>query len=411
MPEPAPTLPIASATARHALSDDQGPGSRQDHELKKLALLDLSKRATTGAFAYALGWLLVTQGGDFFDTHRAFVLGHAGGLALIGAVRLMLHRRFESLLDHHFERARALLRLLVLGHGFYWGMLLAAGLTWEDAVAIRPFITPMSVALLMAGTMIMAIEPVLGLAFPISVIAPPVVALLLNINAGNAVFALAGVGFVGYAWAISRVISRDYWRAQHAGLLLEDRARELELVSLTDALTQIPNRLHVDRRLPVEWLQARRQRQCLAVAVIDLDHFKRINDTHGHPIGDRCLREAAAALQSELLRPTDLVARYGGEEFLVLMPNTDEAGARAVAQRLLERVAGTRIVHAGQAVPLTCSIGVCATVPAAAEGVHRLIQQADLALYEAKTQGRNRVCVTPFEVGTRAAHQNAETPR
>lgn len=122
--------------------------------------------------------------------------------------------------------------------------------------------------------------------------------------------------------------------------------------------------------------------------MIDIDHFKVINDDHGHPFGDVCLQAVASALQDALRRPGDVVARYGGEEFAVLLPCIDHAGAEAVAQRLRAAVAALALTHQGRRVPLTCSIGVHSVAACTAAQV---ISGADQALYAAKRQGRNRV--------------------
>lgn len=400
-------LPSPVSPRRHDLPGGHGLSEAQEAELGKRALLDVSARTIRGVFAYALGWLLVCQGGDFFQEHRAFVLWNLAGLSLIGVFRFTLHRRFRHYLDHNFSVSVAVFRFLVMCNGLHWGILLAIGMTWREAEDIRPFITPVSIALMMAGTIVMAIERVVALAFPVAVMVPAMVAMMFDINSTNAVFVAAAAGFLAYAWAISRVLSADYWDAQRARFLLEDRARELEQVSLTDALTRIPNRLFLDRRLPVAWLEARRQQYPLALALIDLDHFKRINDTHGHPVGDRCLQEVATALRDELLRPSDMVARYGGEEFIVVMPDTDEAGAMAVAQRMRERVKATIVHHQGLSIRLSCSVGLCVTVPRSADGAEQLVQHADEALYRSKSMGRDRVTMQAYDAASGTAGDSA----
>jgi diguanylate cyclase len=125
--------------------------------------------------------------------------------------------------------------------------------------------------------------------------------------------------------------------------------------------------------------------------MVDLDYFKHINDSHGHPFGDLCLQAAASALKSSLRRPGDMVARYGGEEFVVLLPNTDLAGAQAVAQSMLEKIRQTFVSQDEHAVLLSCSIGVAVAPGRGAQTAEDLIKQADAALYTAKQGGRGRV--------------------
>lgn len=177
------------------------------------------------------------------------------------------------------------------------------------------------------------------------------------------------------------------------------RTRELETLneilhqnSITDPLTGIPNRRHFDDILRKEFKRAARDDLSIAVLMVDLDHFKKINDTHGHPMGDHCLKVAAQTLNQAVKRPPDIVARYGGEEFAVLLPNTPLAGAREVAQQILEAFRALSIVtFEGHPVPVTASIGAAACTPRPGESPDALMHAADTALYRAKNDGRNQV--------------------
>ena len=180
-------------------------------------------------------------------------------------------------------------------------------------------------------------------------------------------------------------------RAQMVESTMADNAR-LEQLAHTDALTQLLNRRALTERITAEMERALRYDSSMALLMIDLDHFKRINDTYGHLVGDDVLRDVAKLL-TETIRLSDTVARYGGEEFLVLLPETDDAGAETFAERI--RVAieahdfGLRSHKPG--LSLTTSVGV-ATFPAARiESVEDLFARADAALYRAKADGRNRV--------------------
>ena len=160
-----------------------------------------------------------------------------------------------------------------------------------------------------------------------------------------------------------------------------------------DGLTGIANRRHFDERLAIEWARSQRSGAPLSALLIDVDHFKRFNDTHGHQNGDDCVRRVAAALASGLQRPTDLVARYGGEEFVCLLTDTDEYGALHLAELLRQRVhQETQPGVTGAAWPaVTVSIGVgCARLDLM-HGADDLLREADHNLYRAKKAGRNSV--------------------
>lgn len=173
---------------------------------------------------------------------------------------------------------------------------------------------------------------------------------------------------------------------------LRELNNQLEALSLTDALTGIANRRRFDQVLEQEWGHARRSGESLALAVMDVDWFKRYNDHYGHPAGDACLREVAQALATTVNRSTDLVARYGGEEFVFLAPMTDLAGVRGMANKLLQAVEALALPH--ELSPLgrvSVSIGIAVALPGEEASAEGLVARADAALYEAKEQGRNRV--------------------
>ena len=390
------SMPVLSAAARDRNAGRDELSLEQHAQIAKLSVLEVSKRATTGAFTYAIYWIIAAQGGGFFERHRTFVLCHFAALFALGTARRWMHPRLAAWLERDFSTTYRWFSALVVLHGFYWGMLAAICMNWSQTEVIRVYIAPVTAAFVIGGTLVMATDAFLAAAFPLAMSAPIVAGFLLNFSASNLVWAVACIGMALYSWAMGRIFSRDFKAAQRARFLLENRARALEAASLTDALTRIPNRLFLNDRLAQTWAEARRVQQPVAVALIDLDHFKAINDGHGHLVGDRCLQEVATALRAELQRPSDVVARFGGEEFMVLMPNTDAAGALAVAHRLRERVEAISIPHGGGRVPVTCSIGVSATIPTSADGMHLLVQAADHALYRAKDAGRNCVvCADP----------------
>lgn len=172
---------------------------------------------------------------------------------------------------------------------------------------------------------------------------------------------------------------------------LRRRASALQTIAWTDALTGVPNRHYFTQALSRAWRRERRSgRQ--AILMIDIDHFKLLNDRYGHPVGDGCLRDVAGALQRALGRPDDVLARYGGEEFIVLLHDSPAAGAQLVAERLRVAVQNLRIEN--QDSPervVTVSIGVASAELDGEAAAVRLVEDADRALYQAKCAGRNQV--------------------
>ncbi len=183
--------------------------------------------------------------------------------------------------------------------------------------------------------------------------------------------------------------------------LVETSAREIESMNLRlaeiasrDSLTGLANRRQFDRALTAEITRAQRSKEPLSLIMMDVDHFKAFNDTYGHVSGDACLRAVATILKEVPRRPADTVARYGGEEFACILPDTDLAGAMAVAEKIREAVLDLHLPHDASAAAdwVTLSLGVL-TVKTCDDRLlpEEMVRLADEQLYEAKSAGRNRV--------------------
>lgn len=167
----------------------------------------------------------------------------------------------------------------------------------------------------------------------------------------------------------------------------------LQRLSLEDGLTGIANRRHLDDYLDREWRRAIRSRAPLSVVMVDIDNFKKYNDTYGHHAGDQALKRVAQAMAGALRRAGDLVTRCGGEEFAVVLPETSAEHAHIVAETLRRAVESLAIVHGGSPVApcVTVSVGVASEVPDRASSATALLAAADTAMYRSKQGGRNRV--------------------
>ena len=175
---------------------------------------------------------------------------------------------------------------------------------------------------------------------------------------------------------------------------LHQANQRLESLAHQDGLTGLANRRHLDTVLEAEFRRALRSGSALSLIMIDVDFFKQYNDLYGHQAGDECLRRIAAVLKERQRRPGDLAARYGGEEMLMLLPDTDAAGAMQVAEKIRAGIQALDLPHRGNPVGVvTASAGVCAMelLPACARSLEELVGRADAALYEAKHGGRNQV--------------------
>ncbi|MGB3403867.1 MAG: diguanylate cyclase [Microcoleaceae cyanobacterium] len=174
---------------------------------------------------------------------------------------------------------------------------------------------------------------------------------------------------------------------------LESANQQLRQLANQDSLTELANRYRFDEYLQQEWKRMARESHPLSLLLLDVDFFKKYNDTYGHLPGDLCLKKIAQIIKKNVNRPGDLVARYGGEEFAVILPNTPVTGARKVAERIQQGLKAACIEHKASLVSpfVTFSCGVSSLVPDYHQSSKSLIQAADQALYHAKESGRDRI--------------------
>lgn len=183
---------------------------------------------------------------------------------------------------------------------------------------------------------------------------------------------------------------------------LRNQTVQLRDASYRDSLTGVGNRRRFDEALAAAHHQAVRNQKPLSLVMVDIDYFKHYNDFYGHPKGDESLIRVAQALEAGLRQGGDQVCRYGGEEFAIILPNTDETAAAAIAERLRQQVENLGISHEASPVThnVTISLGVSTTIPRPESAYGALITAADVALYHAKLDGRNRSMIFPMDDGT-----------
>ncbi len=171
---------------------------------------------------------------------------------------------------------------------------------------------------------------------------------------------------------------------------LEEILKKVEILAITDSLTELYNRRHFELALEKEFKRTLRYKTPTSCMIIDIDHFKKINDEYGHHTGDEVLKEIAKQIKNSL-REIDIPARWGGEEFIILLPQTTKENAFKAATRISESIARLKFPNVSS--QLTVSIGITDIPNPSIESVEKFIQVADLALYEAKEKGRNKIVV------------------
>jgi diguanylate cyclase (GGDEF)-like protein len=390
--------------------------SKEDHEYTSLMVLDSLQAvlavclAYVELFAYQPATGVATPLGH--DRLLGAYFGEDVGLVLASSLRLLGRPRGEAKL-------------------FYW--LLCGYLTSFFLAFEGPIIFAHATKIAVTGAWIDAVYDLPFVLFAIAVVRAPrnvrssllpetnSIALLMD-NCSPILFTLAvlaigasiarqhfalGIASIALALVIycfrAAVLQSAYMRAQVALTASQEALRNanerLQQLSFIDSLTGIPNRRQFDISLVKEWDRAIRFRTPLALLMVDIDFFKKLNDHYGHPYGDVCLARVAAALQASLHRPHDLVARYGGEEFAVILPNVDAGGALQVAENMRQAVTELQMAHADSSLAshVTISVGVAAQTPRREGSWEAMLAAADSALYRAKYNGRDRIELAPLQ--------------
>jgi diguanylate cyclase (GGDEF)-like protein len=372
--------------------------------LRWQALVDAMQRTRGGAFVHLPLFVLIGWLTGIIESHRTFFVANVAVLTGTVLLRVLFtrhaHRVAGSEIDSdRIRRFTWRFTVLYLLSGAHWGALAAAASYEPSLESARIPIWLVCTGMVAAATIILGLLQTVRIGYPAAVLLPPMCACLLNPSEGS-LFAVAAAAMLWiYVFDASRGVRRDYWAGAIARAELEQRAEELERLSTTDALTEICNRRHFDEQFAEEWARSIPTARSIAVLVIDIDHFKSINDGYGHQVGDRCIVAAAHALRAELDRERGLLARYGGEEFAVLLPGARDDVAIAMAESLRLRLSEALVEARGTRIRMTCSVGVCSMTATARVRPDVAMRKADQALYIAKRAGRNRVATVGNGIG------------
>lgn len=365
----------------------------REKDLHAEALIEVERRSTRGIYIYLVCWLGLVLANDMLDHHPTLAISVFLVWAVLAACRQISHHYFQNLVKRNATFARILFLFLVFAGIWFLSGLTAISFHWRPLQPLSAALLLITAVVCCSSTLTLSIEPMFRYGMPISVMVPMAISLSIDISAGNLVLIFLVLLFGIYLWAASKQIYDDYWYALRTRALLQEKAANYEKLSVTDALTQIPNRLHFDRRISHDWARALRKSEVLSVLLIDIDHFKKLNDTYGHSCGDEALKTVARSLKRCVRRETDTLARYGGEEFAVVLPDTPKSNALVMAERMRMSVNNLKFEYQGQSIHITCSVGLVTVHPRNEPNLNpaKTVEMADQALYTAKTNGRNRV--------------------
>ncbi len=352
----------------------------------------------------------------FLTLWRLWWFGDALGLMLLTPLIVVLWRQFPRALPRvHWPR---LIELLVL-----WGLVLGLGFqiytsTGQDAFGFH--LTP--ITLLPFGAWAAARFGVRGAAMTVILIAVMVIGFMVRghhpytdlapehavwlMQEYLAVVAVLSIGLAILLHEIRKQRDELELRVAERTAELETANRRLQEMATTDHLTGIANRRHFHDQATRTLRRRAGGNKPASLAMLDLDHFKRINDTHGHEAGDRVINQVVRIVR-DTIRPSDLLGRFGGEEFLLLLPDTDPDSALEIAERIRRKVRNASYDNRGSPIDMTVSIGVAAWD--GEQSLETLIRAADSAMYQAKEAGRDQVRSAPASLDAAAAARPCPT--
>ena len=359
-------------------------------QLHEHALSDLTNRAKSGLLVYLCTWMILSFSYQFNTQHPDFFVVNTSILVVILLSRLS---HYVIFIKHRYKNIQLMHQWLVasvLLSGIHWGGMAAWVVHHPELSYLRHIMLIITPAFALGAACTLSISTEIRMLYPTLMLAPLITVLINQGDTEGITFAMLTSLCLMYIFSASKASHNDYWAAITNHLIAEERAELMEKLSTTDPLTQLNNRMFFDTEYAKEWKRCSRINCPLSILMLDLDFFKKLNDSHGHLFGDECLRKVADVIKNEVARPTDCVSRYGGEEFIVLLPNTNQKGTSKIADKMLLAVSSLQLECEGQKVDLTCSIGGASAIPDFRKARADLIKQADTALYYAKNQGRNR---------------------
>ena len=361
------------------------------HKMNKRVVHDLKKRSTIGIPFYILLSLIIVFATNLHERHlffSMFFLLSMGGICLFRLIHLTVSQKMG---EHYETLNKNIFFASVIVTALIWGVAYAL-IMLQEGEYVAQMLMAMCVCGLCAGGVVTFIpHRWLSIYFNVSILMPAVIIILMNgLNIPLAVMIFL---FSVYMVLIAYKGNREYWDALENEYLLEIKSQEMARLSNTDVLTGLYNRRYFDEELDSEWKRSGRDNSRLSVILLDIDHFKSINDTFGHQVGDEYLKKTAATLISVFKRDYDIVARYGGEEFIVLLPGINADHASQLAEKVRRKIESMIIDHQGKEIRTTISAGIMCCVPNFNTRSDSIISGADKALYMAKEGKKNRVAV------------------
>ncbi|MFL0797422.1 MAG: GGDEF domain-containing protein [Cellvibrionaceae bacterium] len=319
----------------------------------------------------------------------SFVWANALAFFIYDLVTVSFRKTSDEFFDNHPEKAIISYSTVACSYSAYWGTITAYLYYNPPYESISIPLSIMLVFSIYGGFSIWLLSRRAGQTFIALLFLPSIIAFIykgtLEFQIIALFFALTLIGTLRLGDARTSVFL-DIIRGQ---IKAKQDASEYKAISNEDILTGINNRRYFDMHFESEVKKANEQQIPISLFVLDIDHFKQVNDTYGHDAGDQCIKQTAEVLKSET-RDTDFLCRFGGEEFVVVLPGTNRASAKTIAERMIRAVRSKPLKYGDTEINFTVSIGAC-TYEGGDYNHKHLFKQTDEALYRAKSLGRDRI--------------------
>jgi len=362
-----------------------------DDEMRFFANKDIVARSPVGTYIYLLVWLAIIIPKNFYSIAPNITILFSLALLCLAIIRMLLAKNFEVIYRKSPIFWKVCFFSIVWATALLWGILCYMGFTDPrfDTISLPLIISIAGFA--GGGTPAFISDRVLTVGLLIALLLPTGILLVFNPLFSDVTVILLFFIYWLAMFSITKFQHKAYWRSLKNTFLSKRQALFLERLNTIDALTGLNNRAYFDTYLHENTEKTLKLESNLSLLFIDIDHFKVINDTYGHLVGDECLIQFAILLNKLIKFEGNIAARYGGEEFAVILPFYNHQKALTLAEQIRQSVENFKFDSKSEAISFTVSIGVATMIPDASDLDKQLIGMADKAVYLAKKFGRNRV--------------------
>ncbi len=343
---------------------------------------DLDERTVYGTFIYLAAWMLIAWGVGFHSDHPRYFYLFTGLFTFLSISRVIYFKVFINKSPTNPYR-NFIRHINILIPSFLFGLILALSMSTDSFSPLFLYVLMTVFALLSVGSVNFCPDKTLSYSFLFSLTAPALLAILLT-ETDKKIEGLMLLLYSVYMLFLSNRLSKEY-------ITRISQQFELEELNRQDGLTGLANRKYFDQSLNLSLKKHSRSQLPMSLLLIDIDYFKKINDSYGHATGDQVIIELANQLRMIFRRETDLVARIGGEEFAIILDNCAEEYASYIAETMRKKVKANTIKHDSASLSITVSVGVFTCTPKATTELETIYKLADKNLYTAKRSGRDKV--------------------